>query len=131
MTSTTKSSMTYQQHIDAIALKYGVEVFYCPGCKGRAWPKARRVRLPEIKSAVTYAVALHELGHIIGHQSGLRIDREAQAWRWAEANAIEWTETMMRKAAKCIASYLAACARRKNMRVPPANHDAWKIASRA
>jgi hypothetical protein len=121
-------TIAYQQHIDSLASEHGVEVAYSSNASGRAWRRTRRVRTPEIKSAVTYALALHEFGHVVGYQRGLRIDLEAQAWRWAEANAIEWTEPMIRKAGRCIASYLKACERRRNMSVPPADHDAWKIA---
>lgn len=119
----------YQQHIDALASSHTVQVVTRRHTSGRAWRRSRRVRIPEVKSAVTYALALHELGHVIGHQRGLTIDKEAQAWRWAEQHAIEWTTPMARKAGRCIASYLRACARRRHMRVPPADHDAWTIAS--
>jgi hypothetical protein len=119
--------MEYGDHIESLCVEHGITLEY-GGKHGRAWRRTRKVRIPEVKSAVTYALALHEIGHIVGPQKGLRIDKETQAWRWAEQNALEWTEQMMKKAARCIASYLRACERRKNMRVPPPDHDAWKIA---
>jgi hypothetical protein len=54
------------------------------------------IHIPPIRSVVTYATALHEIGHIRGqHQNSLHsIARERWAWRWAKANALLWTPRM-------------------------------------
>lgn len=119
--------MTYAEHIDSLLSANGISVEWKAG-SGRSWRKDKRVRLSPVKTAVTYAVALHEIGHVVGHSSGLRIDKEAQAWEWAEMNAMEWTEPMIVKAARCIASYLRRCRRHRSMQVPTENHPAWRIA---
>jgi antirestriction protein ArdC len=53
-----------------------------------------------IRSNISYAVALHELGHLLGeHQHSTRaLVREKWAWRWARNNALVWTVAMERYA---------------------------------
>jgi hypothetical protein len=64
--------------------------------QSRAIPEAEEIQIAPIKSAISYAVALHELGHILGrHQTSKNvIVRERWAWRWARAHARGWTPTM-------------------------------------
>jgi hypothetical protein len=54
------------------------------------------VHIPHIRSAISYATALHEIGHIKGRfQWGKnRMTKERWAWRWAEKNALVWTARM-------------------------------------
>jgi hypothetical protein len=56
------------------------------------------VSIPPIKSPITYAIALHEIGHVLGrHQrSRSRLVRERWAWAWAKRNALDWTPAMAR-----------------------------------
>ena len=120
--------MTYAEHVNALLEMHGVSVEWKEGYfKGRAWRRERKIKIAPVRTAVTYAIALHELGHVLGRQSGLRIDREVQAWEWAEANALEWTEPMIVKAAKCVASYLKMCERHRGMHLPPEGHPAWRM----
>jgi hypothetical protein len=120
--------MKYAEHIDHLLLTHGISVDWRQGREGRSWRKKRHVRLSPVKTAVTYAIALHEIGHVVGEQKGLRIDREVQAWEWAEANAVEWTEPMIVRAAKSIGSYLKMCERHRSMQLPPEGHPAWRMA---
>ena len=90
---------------------------------GRAYRKSRRIKIRPVKTAITYAVALHEIGHILGpRQSGTRLDQEVGAWEWAEKHAIEWTAAMSAKRAKCLQSYLNKAARSSRMKQPGADH---------
>src|SRR5262249_32121827 len=59
-----------------------------------------------VRSAITYAVALHELGHYLGEHTNHpdRIVRERAAWRWARASALTWTTGMERCQAWTLAS---------------------------
>lgn len=98
------------------------------GYGGRAWRQARIVYLPPIKSPITYAVALHEIGHIVGPNPGRRLEKEAAAWLWAKNNAIMWNAAMAKKAAKSIQTYLNWCERKKGAWVPPKDHVSWEIA---
>lgn len=121
--------MTYAEHIDSLLAEHGIEADWRDRTAARAWRKTRRVRLERVQGASTYAMALHEIGHVVGRQVGRRLDREAQAWRWAEENAIEWTEGMARLAARCISTYLRWCERKKMAWVPPKNHDSRRLAA--
>lgn len=114
-------------HISRLVVENNILAEYKQG-SGRAWRKVRKIRIPPVKSSISYAVALHEIGHVIGPQSGHRLNKEAQAWLWARENAILWNDTMSGKAATCMTSYLNWCHRRKGAWVPPADHISWEIA---
>ena len=63
---------------------------------------------PRIKSAISYAVAMHELGQIKGRyqRSRHQIVRERWAWEWAKRNAMVWTPRMERYAIASMHWYL-------------------------
>lgn len=119
----------YEDHINRVLAEYRISVDWRDRTEARSWRKSRRVRLRRVRSASAYAVALHEIGHVVGRQVGRRLDLEAQAWRWAEQSAIEWTDEMASVAARCIETYLRWCERRRGAWVPPQNHDSRRIAA--
>lgn len=80
--------MTLQEHIESLALTHGVTVDWHKRTNARAWRKTRKVRLQFIKTTSHYAIALHELGHVLGCNYGSRCNKERQAWEWALAKAI-------------------------------------------
>ena len=121
--------MTYAEHIDALLTQHAIAADWRSSTKARSWRKARRVRIERVVGASSYAMALHEIGHVVGPQSGPRLNEEAQAWRWAEENAIEWTDGMTRLAARCIETYLAWCQRKRGAWVPPRDHDSRLVAA--
>lgn len=123
------SKAAYRNHISTLLAEYGIAVDWRERTNARSWRKTRRVRLEIVRGASTYATALHEIGHVVGPQRGRRLDKEAQAWRWAEAHAIEWTDAMERLAARCIESYLQWCERRRGAWIPPHDHDSRRIAA--
>ena len=100
-------------HVAQIADQHGIEISgHSSG--GRAWRRLRKIKIRPIKSAVTYAIALHELGHVLGEQRGRRrVEKEVQAWEWAEANALFWTKIMSEKKRKCLRSYIAWAERKQ------------------
>lgn len=51
---------------------------------------------PVVRSKITYATALHEIGHMLGRHRWSRyiLTRERDAWRWAKAHALIWTSAM-------------------------------------
>jgi CRISPR/Cas system-associated endonuclease Cas3-HD len=119
----------YKAHIEKLCATNGIALEWA-GRSGRAWRKIRRVRTPEIRSAVTYAIALHEIGHILGEgQSGRRLDKEVGAWLWAKANALEWRKPMKRTLKNRLNSYLRWCQRRRGAWIPPQGHAAWRLAA--
>jgi hypothetical protein len=95
--------------------------------------EGREIRTPPVRSAVTYAVALHEIGHILGrHQCSRKaMVCERWAWRWARENAIAWTPQMEQLTAQALASYTPAAAEMDREReralaeVDEALTDAW------
>lgn len=122
--------MTYEEHIEVLLLHHEITVDWRERTNARSWRKIRKVRLEKVRGASSYAIALHEIGHVVGPQGGRRLEKEAQAWRWAQENAIEWTEGMERLAARCIETYLVWCERKRGAWVPPKNHDSRRIARR-
>jgi hypothetical protein len=65
------------------------------------------VVIPPVKSAISYATALHEIGHILGRhqQSAVTMARERWAWRWAQKNALVWKPAMERNRLASLARY--------------------------
>jgi hypothetical protein len=61
---------------------------------------ANEIVVPPIKSPLSYATALHEIGHILGRNQNSRHQktRERWAWQWARENALNWTPAMERYA---------------------------------
>jgi hypothetical protein len=63
---------------------------------------------PNIRSEISYAVAMHELGHIKSPtQSADQTERERSAWDWARHNALIWTPHMEGYAAASLRWYEA------------------------
>lgn len=120
--------MVLYKHILDLTEENEIKVLWSKSYNGRAYRKTRTIKIPDVKTHITYAIALHEIGHIVGKQTGNRVNREAQAWLWARENALEWTPVMGEKAVRCIQSYLDWSRRRKNVWVPPENHISWEIA---
>ena len=104
----------------AYAQRYGPKRRAREGCVGA-------IALPDwpVRSDVSYAVALHELGHVLSptqrqHQASdslaVRLgDRrmfsdayllnELDAWHWARGHALHWTKTMGKEEHRCLRTY--------------------------
>ena len=91
------------QHFRALCKKHEVKVrLYKPelfpedgppskGLNGCSDRENRIVYIPKIRSRVSYAIAMHELGHVIGPwQSSTVLIREAGAWKWVRDNVLTW-----------------------------------------
>jgi len=113
---------TLAVHIDRLLTTNNISVEYKQGTKGRSWCKSRRVRLSPVKSDVTYAIALHEIGHILGDHPKTRIDKEVAAWQWAKTHSLVWTPEMQATASKRLSSYVAWSRRHQTMKVPGPDH---------
>ena len=58
---------------------------------GVAFHDEKLVYVPKIRSRKSYAIAMHELGHILGTwQSSTVLIREAGAWKWMRENTLVW-----------------------------------------
>ena len=60
--------------------------------KGMCFGATREIIVREVEESASYAIALHELGHLReAKQSGEQLEREVAAWQWAYDAALEWT----------------------------------------
>jgi len=126
----------YAAHVERLARELGVTVDdgYAGGRGGVAQFKRATVRIRPVKSAVTYAMALHELGHFgvgsISRKVG-RLSEEGAAWRWAMSHALEWTDAMDAKMRKSITSYFRGYDRKyfrgQNIRWPEGDDPVWLL----
>jgi len=101
------------EHVQRLGRDLDVPVWTCLNCKtvgGEAVEVdgARYITVSQIPDTVIpYQIALHELGHHADPAGfkGLRLDREAWAWRWALEHALidlDWTDLYTR-----LTSYIA------------------------
>ena len=112
-------------HVDELCELHGI--VRLNGSRGRAEVHRRNgrrtqaIRIPPVRGQVTYFVALHEIGHLIGSgRSGTRLEKEAAAWRFALLEArVEPTEACRRRIGKRLRSYVTWAELRQYRRRPP------------
>ncbi|AJF08250.1 hypothetical protein GSUB_17345 (plasmid) [Geoalkalibacter subterraneus] len=121
-----KNVQEMQKHIESLCDKHRIEV--CSHSSGgRAWRKKRRIAIRPVKSSITYAIALHEIGHILGdHQGGTRLDKEYGAWCWAKKNAATWSHTMENAMRKRLRNYIDRARNHKTAKCPE-NHPIFSL----
>jgi hypothetical protein len=127
-----------QQHVERLAAENGITVgSHSSG--GRAWRRSRIICIRPVKSACTYAIALHELGHILGpDQSKTRMLKEAGAWKWAIDNRLKLSASQRRTwdavQQRCLQSYHRKAVRKHARGVvnaptmPDPSHHFWTLA---
>ena len=108
------TAVEMRRHIARLCADNAITHYTHPRRTGEAGasPEEREIRTPPVRSAATYAVAMHEIGHVLGRHQRSRKTMVAErwAWRWARENAIAWTDRMERQAARALASYAPAAA---------------------
>ncbi len=124
----------YEQHISLLCTRHKIkwETASLRHLWGRAWRKERKIRVSEINGAEAYAVALHEIGHVVGKKPPLRLAYEWEAWVWAMAWCEEWTDAMTATMQSGLRSYVNDCYRPNGtMRYKPlpASHPIWEFIS--
>jgi hypothetical protein len=120
--------MTQAQHVAKLCRENHIIVIEKIGSRGRAFPKRHTVRIPPVKTDVTYALALHEIGHILGEQPKGRLAREAAAWRWAMDAAESWSAAMHGKMKHCLGFYASWSYRREERGgTVKASSEFWKL----
>jgi len=131
------SAAGLDRHVDELCELHGI--LRLSGTRGRAEVhrgNGRRtiaIRIPPVRGQVTYFVALHEIGHLVGPgRSGTRLDKEAAAWRFALREArVEPTETCRRRIGKRLRSYVTWAERCQHRRRPPvlpeATSEFWQL----
>lgn len=119
----------------ALCREHGIEVAGSSR-RGRAirWRGGRiQISIPEIRGQVSYFVALHEIGHLVGPgRSAPRLESEANAWLWALENAaIEPTAATRRAISRRLDGYLQWARHRSHRRtpprIPPREHPFWDL----
>lgn len=125
--------------IDELCRRHGV-VRSCGGrgraeLRGRGGERQRLIRIPPVRGQVSYFVALHEIGHLVGRgRSGTRLEKEAAAWRWALANSIvQPSDAARRSMGRRLRSYVRWAELRQHRRrpplLPPSASDFWALLS--
>ena len=87
-----------RSHIETLLIEHDINLHPTAMRPINAWarPGKRLVALPVIKSELSYAVALHEIGHILTDQRyPSNLTREMD---WARQHALGWTPRMDREA---------------------------------
>lgn len=122
-------------HIARLCAEHDIELTGS-SARGRAirWRGGRlEISIPEIRGQVSYFIALHEIGHLVGRgRSAPRLEAEANAWLWAvEHAAVEPTEATLRSISKRLRGYLEWAQNRQHRRVPPRipprDHAFWSL----
>jgi hypothetical protein len=116
---------TLDRHVDELCAQHGI--VRLTGSRGRAEVHRRNgsrtlaIRIPPVRGQVTYFVALHEIGHLVGPgRSGARLEKEAAAWLYALREArVQPTEACRRRIGKRLRSYLTWAQLRQHRRRPP------------
>jgi hypothetical protein len=124
-----------EAHVEELCAAHGIGLAGS-SARGRAmrWRGGRlEIAIPPIKGQVTYFVALHEIGHLVGPgRSAPRLEAEANAWVWALRNsAFEPTDATLRSISRRLHGYLRWAQNRQHRRVPPRipprGHPFWSL----
>ena len=85
-----------------------------------------KISVKRINTYLTYAVAMHELGHLLGpyQRSHDILERETGAWMWAKDNAIVWMPCMTKGMIFRLGTYLKAHGK------PNEQHIIWTLVPR-
>lgn len=124
-----------EAHVEELCDRYEIELTGS-SARGRAirWRGGRlAISIPPIRGQVSYFIALHEIGHLVGPgRSAPRLEAEANAWLWAlEHSAVEPTQATRRSIVRRLDGYLAWARNRQYRRVPPRiperDHAFWAL----
>jgi len=132
---------TLDRHIDDLCTAHGIRRVAGRGravvisVRHRDGSRERRleIRIPPVRGQVSYFIALHEIGHLVGHgRSGRRLESEGAAWRFALSTAIVApTDATRRRIGKRLRSYVTwaelRARRRQPPYIPPANDPFWQL----
>lgn len=120
---------TLDLHIDDLCTRYGIERVSGRGravvirVRHRDGRTERRleIRVPPVRGQVSYFVALHEIGHLVGDgRSGRRLETEEAAWRFAlQVAIVPPTDSTRRRIGKRLRSYVVWAELRARRRRPP------------
>jgi hypothetical protein len=124
-----------EAHIEDLCRQHGIELVGS-SARGRAirWRGGRlEISIPPIRGQVSYFIALHEIGHLVGKgRSAPRLESEANAWRFAlEHTVVEPTSATLHSISRRLRGYLEWARNRQHRRVPPRipprDHVFWRL----
>ena len=124
-----------EAHIEDLCREHGIELA-AASSRGRAirWRGGKlEISIPPIRGQVSYFIALHEIGHLVGRgRSAPRLESEANAWLWAlDHGIVEPTPATLRSISRRLRGYLAWARSRQYRRVPPRipsrEHPFWSL----
>ena len=132
---------TLDRHVDDLCAAHGIRRVDGRGravvirVRHRDGTSERRleIRVPPIRGQVSYFVALHEIGHLVGSgRSGRRLESEAAAWRFALSHAlVAPTDSTRRRLGKRLRSYVTwaeqRARRRRPPHIPPQGDPFWSL----
>jgi hypothetical protein len=133
--------LTLDLHIDDLCASHGIQrvagrgravVIRVSHRDGRT-ERRLEIRVPPVRGQVSYFVALHEIGHLVGAgRSGRRLESEEAAWRFALSEAlVAPTDATRRRIGKRLQSYVTWAELRARRRHPPfvplANDPFWQL----
>jgi hypothetical protein len=124
-----------EAHIEDLCRQHGIELIGS-SARGRAirWRGGRlEISIPPIRGQVSYFIALHEIGHLVGKgRSAPRLESEANAWLFAlEHTVVEPTTATLHSISRRLRGYLEWARNRQHRRVPPRipprDHVFWRL----
>jgi hypothetical protein len=124
-----------EAHIADLCREHGIALAGS-SARGRAirWRGGKReISVPPIRGQVSYFIALHEIGHLVGPgRSAPRLEAEANAWLWAlDHSAVDPTAATRRSISRRLRGYLEWARNRQHRRVPPRipprEHPFWRL----
>jgi hypothetical protein len=124
-----------EAHVEELCARHGIELAGASS-RGRAirWQGGRlEISIPPIRGQVSYFIALHEIGHLVGRgRSAPRLESEANAWIFAlEHTVVEPTPATLRSISRRLRGYLEWARNRQYRRVPPRipprEHPFWSL----
>jgi len=90
-----------RRHIRQLCEQYHIKRVWTKSTfSAYAFPYNKTIQIPPIKSHITYAIALHEIGHLVN-----KSPNEIRAWKWAMKNSLVWNTTMENTKTKCLKTY--------------------------
>src|SRR5262245_55175083 len=109
----------YRLHVERLAERYDIEIVVGDNISARASRRKRRIKIKPIRGQVTYLVALHEMGHVVGPNPSLRLSQEVEAWKWAlDHSVVEPTPASYRSIHRSLVSYSRRQERWASMKRP-------------
>ena len=100
-----------EDHVLSLCERHDIRLFWCSRARYAVAIVTNvivpRIFVPPIRSISSYAVAMHEIGHVVGRhgQSKNKLVRERWAWKWAKDNALVWSELADRFAKEAFESH--------------------------